>query len=159
EDETDRRSLPELRHDFRASAMPFYNSINFGKAEAGSRAPFRREKRFERALAHLGGHAHARVAHLESSLVTIDRGAQSERAAVRHGVERVLHEVEQCFTNLAAQSADDRAASEVSLQLHRAAARALGPERAGHRHDLVADEREIDGLLAFRLHRLLSNES
>ena len=36
---------------------------------------------------------------------------------------------------------------EIAVEMNGAAARALGPQWARHRHDLVADHRQIDGLL------------
>ena len=49
-------------------------------------------------------------------------------------------------------------ATRFAVEMDRAAARALRPQRTRHRDDFVADHRQIDELLALGLQRLLADE-
>src|SRR6185437_15271219 len=129
EDQSDRR--PDARHrlDLRLTAMTLHDAVHFGQAEARARRALRGEEGLERTLAHFRRHADTRIAHFESNLAVGDDGAQTERAAPGHGIERVLDEVEQRLADLSRNAAHDGAVGEVTVELNRAAARALGPQR------------------------------
>src|SRR5688572_28619180 len=109
--------------------MSLHDAVDLRETETGALLPFGGEKRLERALAHLGRHADAGVDHLELHRVSRHRGLDAEGPACLHRVERVLHEVEQRFAELAGDTTHQRAAGELPLELDLATAGALRPER------------------------------
>src|ERR1041385_485464 len=131
--------------------MSLHDAVHLGQTETRAESALGGEERLEGALSDFRRHAGSGVANLEANLVVGDQRAKSERAPANHRVERVVDEIEQRFAQLTGDADDLRALTDFALEMDRAAAGALGPERTRHRDHFVADHREIDRFFAIAL--------
>ena len=157
-DQTNRRSLTWRGVDFRTTTMAARDTIHLGKAQARAVHSLGRKEGLERALTHLFGHADAGITHGDADLIRVSRRPDAQRATASHGIERVLHEVEECFAQFTGDATHHRARRKRLLELDDATLRPFPPERTRHGHHLLHHDGQIHCVFARSQQRLLANE-
>jgi hypothetical protein len=127
------------------AAVPLDDAPGHRQPEPGSLRSFGGEERLERAAANLVGHPAAGVGHGDDGTVSVLGQHEPARAAVGHGVQRVVEEVGEDLAELLRASGDGaRPALDRDLVAHAAALRLVPPARADQLHHLRDHLVEVD---------------
>jgi len=159
EAQRDFRTMAGDGRDRRRAAVPPHNAVHLGQPEPRPLRALGREERLEGAVAHLGAHADPGIAHGNTGVRAFPRRPHGERSAIGHGVDGVLHKIEQCLTNLAGDSAHAGGLGEAADDAHLAGfAGAAQTHGLGQVEHLVGQHRHVHLFVATRVHRLLTDE-
>ena len=91
--------------------MAFRHAVHHGESQAGAALALGREEGLQAAAPGFLVHAHARVADFDDDAVAavpVAARADGQRAAVRHGVHGVEHQVHQRVADLALHRGNGR---------------------------------------------------
>src|SRR6185437_8122421 len=89
------------------SGMTLEHSVHHGQAEPRPPLTLGSEERLEAPLSRLLIHADSRIHDVDANMPGIDRtGAQRERAAVLHGIDRIQDEIGEGVPQLALDAQD-----------------------------------------------------
>ena len=147
EHDPERRATTLLAVDGDAGPVAGEDAIRHRQTEAGALRPLRREEGVEDLLLHGDRNAHAGVGDRQLDALAHDRGAELDRASLRHRVDGIQDEIGQRFAQLGrvAGHGRQRGRRHASVDDEPLAKRVFPPSRLGHLERVPDDRVQVDG--------------